>query len=50
MHLEKELKASRPTKKMSFTLEEIKSNRPTPPQAAEEMIRKLRDNNAGLSR
>ena len=48
--LETQLRGLIPTeKKTSFTLEEIKRERPTPPEKAENLIRKMRSGNAGIS-
>ena len=48
--LETQLRGLIPTQeKDSFTLEEIKRNRPTPPEKAEELIKKMRTGNADIS-
>ncbi len=48
--LETQLRRLIPTQeKTAFTLEAIKRNRPTPPETAEELIRKMRTRNAGIS-
>jgi hypothetical protein len=48
--LETQLRELMPTQeKTAFTLEEIKRNRPTPPEKSEELIQKMRSRNAGIS-
>ena len=48
--LETQLRRLIPTeKKTMFTLEEIKRERPTTPEKAEHLIRKMRSGNAGIS-